>query len=612
MDKNSIIGAVLIVLILIGGTMFFSPKEPVKTSTATTKTDSLLQNDRNNNRDTSHSIAGSDTTLTKDSSKTSISSLPALWQQFGKGDDKEVMLENEKLKIRLSSKGGRISYVELKGYKTFDGKPLVLATKESSKFGYKFISGNDEVSTADLFFTPHVSGRSVDMVLDLGDGKSIHQKYSMEPNSFLVDHQLDLISMDQVLPRKINYIDLDWDANILVHEKDVKISRTHTTVFYRNHDEKPDNLSETKDDEQKFKAKTDWVSFKEQFFCQTIISKTGFDRAEVKSVQPLDNENVLKSLSARLSMAYNHEKLQSYKMQFFYGPLHYETLGSYNLDLERQIPLGWGFFITSWVNRFVIIPIFNLLSKFMSNYGLIILVLTIIIKLITLPFTYKSYLSTAKMKILKPELDELKKKYGDDMTKIQSEQMKIYRQAGVSPFGGCLPLLFQFPILIAMFRFFPSSIELRQQAFLWAKDLSTYDSIWDFGNVPIIHGIYGDHVSLFTLLMTVSTIIYSYMNANVNPTQNEFKWMSYLMPIFFLGLFNNYSAGLSLYYFLFNVLTFAQQYLFKLTIDEKKLIAQIEANKKKPAAQKKSKFQQRLEEIANQQKALQAQKAKKR
>jgi len=208
------------------------------------------------------------------------------------------------------------------------------------------------------------------------------------------------------------------------------------------------------------------------------------------------------------------------------------------------------------------------------------------------------------MKILKPELDELKKKYGDDMTRVQSEQMKIYKKAGVSPFGGCLPMLLQFPILIAMFRFFPSSIELRQQAFLWAKDLSTYDSIWDFGHLPIISSVYGDHVSLFTLLMTASTLIYSYMNASLNPTQNEFKWMSYLMPIFFLGLFNNYSAGLSLYYFLFNLLTIGQQYLFKLFINEKKLIAQIEENKRKPVSNKKSKFQQRLEEISKQQQEM--------
>ena len=313
-----------------------------------------------------------------------------------------------------------------------------------------------------------------------------------------------------------------------------------------------------------------------------------------------------------MSLSYNHSKDQSYKMQFFYGPLSYTTLSGYDLQLERQIPLGWGFAPLAWINRFVIIPIFYFLSKFITNYGLIIFLLTIIIKLITLPFTYKSYLSSAKMKILKPELDELKKKYEGDMTKIQSEQMKMYKKAGVSPFGGCLPLLLQFPILIAMFRFFPSSIELRQQAFLWAKDLSTYDSIWDFGNIPLIHSFYGDHMSLFTLLMTASTLIYSYMNSSLNPQQNEFKWMTYIMPIFFLGLFNNYSAGLSLYYFLFNLLTIGQQYLFKGFINEKKLIAQIEENKKKPTSNKKSKFQQRLEDLAKQQQQIKAAKGKKK
>ncbi len=597
MDKNSIIGAVLIVLILLGGSYFFRQPETPKPSKAGISVDSTHKGNVSSSGDSSKAIA--------DSSK-ARANVPELYRPFTTGTDKEVVLENEKLIVKISSKGGRVSYAEVKGMKTWDGKPLILTDKNSGTFGYNFASGNDLINTADLYFTPSISGDKnpvVDMAVNLGNGQSIHQIYSLEPNSYLLNNELKLEGMDKIIPKKINYIDLDWTSDIQRHEKDVKISRTHTTVFYRNHDETPDNLSEAKDAEEKFKAKTDWVAFKEQFFTQALISKEGFERAEVRTEQPQDNDKIIKKLSARLSLIYNHTPVQSYKMQFFYGPLSYTTLSAYNLDLERQIPLGWGFAPLAWINR-LIIPIFYELSKVISNYGLIILILTIIIKMVTLPFTYKSYLSSAKMKILKPELDELKKKYGDDMTRVQSEQMKIYKKAGVSPFGGCLPMLLQFPILIAMFRFFPSSIELRQQAFLWAKDLSTYDSIWDFGHLPIISSVYGDHVSLFTLLMTASTLIYSYMNASLNPTQNEFKWMSYLMPIFFLGLFNNYSAGLSLYYFLFNLLTIGQQYLFKLFINEKKLIAQIEENKRKPVSNKKSKFQQRLEEISKQQQEM--------
>ena len=601
MDKNSIIGAILIVLILLGGSYFFRSPKPADADKAKTSiSDSMHRN--------AASAATSDTSVTKSDTAKEESNVPALWRPYTKGHDTDIVLQNEKLIVKISTKGGRVSYAELKNVKTWDKKPLVLTDKNNSKFGYNFPSGNGElINTGDLYFKPVMTdgkNPTLDMVLDLGDGKSIHEIYSLEENSYLLNHELKLVGMDKVIPKRNDYIDLDWQEDIQKHEKDVKISRTHTTVFYRNHDENPDNLSETKDAEDKFKAKTDWVAFKEQFFTQTLISTEGFERAEIRSEMPVDNNQIIKKVSARMSLMFTHSAVQEYKMQFYFGPLSYPALSAQNLQLERQIPLGWGFAPLAFINWFLIIPIFTFLSKFITNYGLIILLLTLIIKLITLPFTYKSYLSSAKMKILKPELDELKKKYDGDATRVQSEQMKIYKKAGVSPFGGCLPLLLQFPILIAMFRFFPSSIELRGQVFLWAHDLSTYDSIWDFGQVPIISSVYGDHVSLFTLMMTASTLIYSYMNSSLNPQQNEFKWMSYLMPIFFLGLFNNYSAGLSLYYFLFNLLTIGQQYLFKLFIDDKKLIAQIEENKRKPTTNKKSKFQQKLEDISRQQQEL--------
>jgi len=307
-----------------------------------------------------------------------------------------------------------------------------------------------------------------------------------------------------------------------------------------------------------------------------------------------------KKLKATLTLAYGHNQTETYNMKYYLGPLDYHVLSKMDLDLERQIPLGWSFFLIAWVNRFIVIPAFGFLHGFISNYGIIILLIALYIKILTLPFTYRSYLSSAKMRVLKPELDELKAKFGKEPTKLQSEQMKLYRKAGVSPFGGCLPLLLQFPILISMYRFFPSSIELRQQGFLWAHDLSTYDSIY---TLPFTIPAYGDHVSLFCILMTISTIIYTYVNNQLTPQQSEFKWLSYIMPIFLLGVFNRYAAGLSIYYFFFNILTFIQQYIFKQMIDEKKLIAQIEENKKKPTASKKSRLQQRLEDLQKQQQA---------
>ncbi|MCX6350650.1 MAG: membrane protein insertase YidC [Bacteroidetes bacterium] len=608
MDKNSITGAILIVLIMLGGTYYFSTQNPDPKDTKA-KQEVTSTSPNQISKTTLIDSVGNKVQKTADT-------LPAYWAPYGKGEEKFITLENEKIIVKVSTKGGRIAYTEIKGYKNTNGKPVVLTQPGSSNFDYHFLYGDAEISTGDLFFTPSetpavVKGNnkaSLSMTLSLPDGKSMVQTYTLKGNDYMVDYSLALNNMNDVLPRRINYIDLYWKANLLNHEKDLKITRSHATIHYKNQDETPDELSESKNDEEKFKTKTQWVSFKEQFFCQTLIAKGFFDKGELSTVETEDS-SIVKTLSARLSLQYNHNPIEKYNMQFYFGPLHYKTLSSYNLDLERQIPLGWGFFLIQWVNRFVIINIFNFLSSFITNYGLIIFLMTVIIKLALMPLTYKSYLSTAKMRILKPELDEMKSKVGSDVAKQQQEQMKIYKKAGVSPFGGCLPLLLQFPFLVAMFRFFPSSIELRQQPFLWATDLSTYDSIYNFGfAVPW----YGDHVSLFTLLMTISTIAYAYFNSSLTPQQSEFKWMSYLMPIMFLGLFNNYSAGLSLYYFLFNILTFAQQYIFKIMIDDKKLIAQIEEHKKKPTSGKKSKFSQRLEDMMKQQQQLQQQRGKKK
>ena len=288
-------------------------------------------------------------------------------------------------------------------------------------------------------------------------------------------------------------------------------------------------------------------------------------------------------------------------MEFYFGPNKFKILKKYDLDLERQIPLGWSFFLMAWINRYAVLPVFNFLEGFGWNYGIIILVLTILLKIVLFPIAYKSYSSSAKMRVLKPEIEEISKKYPkkEDAMKKQQATMNLYKQAGVNPMAGCIPMLLQFPILIAMFRFFPSAIELRQQSFLWAHDLSSYDSILDLPfNIPF----YGNHVSLFTLLMTISTLIYTKMNQDMMGSGQQqlpgMKTMMYLMPVMFLGIFNNYASGLSYYYFLANIITFGQMFLIRRTIDEKKIRKQIEINKKKP--KKKSNWQKRLEDAAKQ------------
>jgi YidC/Oxa1 family membrane protein insertase len=333
---------------------------------------------------------------------------------------------------------------------------------------------------------------------------------------------------------------------------------------------------------------------KQQFFTQVLVAESGFDKpTRLETVAGLEGENFVKQMNISLTLPYNHGVKESFPMHFYFGPNHVQYLKRAGDDLEKQIPLGWGIF--GWVNRFIVIPIFNFLNGFNWNYGIIILVLTIAIKLMLLPLTFKAYLSQAKMKVLRPEIEEIQGKHKEDPMKMQQEMLGLYKKAGVSPLGGCLPMLLQLPILIAMFRFFPQSIELRQESFLWADDLSTYDSILD---LPFKIWGYGDHVSLFTLLMTVSTLLITMVNSQTTMTNPQMKWMMYLMPIIFLGVFNNYSAGLSYYYFLANIISIGQQFLFKSFVDDDEIHRKIQENKKRPQSQTKSKFQQRLEKMA--------------
>ncbi len=364
-----------------------------------------------------------------------------------------------------------------------------------------------------------------------------------------------------------------------------------------------DYLNEQKDDEEELVNKIKWISFTHRFFSSTLIAKDNFLNANVKVFEFPEEEQVgryLRSVQTEIGVPFKLSANETIALAYYFGPNKYKTLRKYKLDLERQIPMGWSFFLMAWINRYAVIPVFNFLESFGWNYGIIILVLTILLKIVLFPIAYKSYISSAKMRAFKPEIEEITKKFPDkkDAMKKQQATMTLYKQAGVNPMAGCIPMALQFPILIAMFRFFPSSFELRQQSFLWATDLSSYDSIYDLGfKIPY----YGDHVSLFTLLMTVSTLMYTKMNQEMMGSSQQqmpgMKTMMYLMPVMFLGLFNNYAAGLSYYYFLANIFTFGQMFLIRKTINEDKIRKQIEINKKKPA-KKKSSWQKRLEDAA--------------
>jgi YidC/Oxa1 family membrane protein insertase len=371
---------------------------------------------------------------------------------------------------------------------------------------------------------------------------------------------------------------------------------TYTNITYKFFENEVDNLSKSKSDEENLNTRLKWISFKQLFFNSTIIADESFTNAQIRQTKYDGNPKYLFNFYADIAIPYERQQNETAGMQFYFGPNHYQTLEQYDIELESNVYLGY--VIVSWVNKYLIIPIFNFLRKYIDNFGLIIFLLTIFIKTILFPFTYKSYMSQAKMRVLKPEIDELSAKFGPDkVMEKQQATMALYKKAGVNPMGGCLPMLLQFPILIAMFFFFPTSIELRQESFLWATDLSTYDSILD---LPFTIPFYGDHVSLFCLLMTITTIVSTSMNQQAMSSQSMpgMKTMMYLMPVMFLFILNSYSSGLSYYYFLANVITIGQTYLIRYFVDEDKIRLQLMANKKKPV--QKSNFQKRLEDMAKQ------------
>lgn len=455
------------------------------------------------------------------------------------------------------------------------------------------------IETGDLDFSVQSqSENSIVLEHKFKSGGAIEQEYSFSDKKYLVDYKIRLVDLEESIHRKHSTYDLVWDVKLPLQERALKSERNVSSVYYKYKGEKSvDNLSASKDeDEDDLQAGVHWISFKQQFFMSTMIFPQGLSEAGTQiMVEKPENEDYVAHMTANLSMPYSFDKNDEQNIQFYFGPNHYQTLKKLDVKLERTIELGPSIF--SWVNKLIVIPIFNWLSKYIASYGLIILLLTLFIKLVLIVPMFKSYLSTAKMRILKPELDAIKEKTGGDMTKMQQEQMKLYKRVGVSPFGGCLPQLVQLPILIALFRFFPSSIELRQKSFLWASDLSTYDSWISFGtSLPLI----GDHLSLFTLLMAASSLLYTIYSQQASAgMNNQMKYIMYLMPIMLFFWFNSYAAGLSYYYFLANMITFGQNFIFsKWIVDEDKIRKQMEANKNKKVSVKKSRFQKRLEEMA--------------
>ena len=544
---------------------------------------------------------------------------------FLNGRDSTFVLENEKLRVEVSSLGGQISSVTLKDYndhKNFNVdsvNPVKLFDATTNSYSFILNTHSQRFDTKDFYFTPvQLNDSTVLMQLDLGGGSKFGIRYTLPAGRYDVAMDVVQEQMDKVIPTNIPNLDFTWKQKMSRHESGRMFEERNSALYYKYSGGSVDNLSEAGSDDAQLQDKLKWVGFKNQFFSSILINKAYFNGGNFEShaipTENFDNRNYLKNMSMESSLDYSSTNPMPAQFNFYFGPNLYPLLSSYDelvspdedLQLTKVIPLGWTLF--RWINTGFIIPVFNFLGSFIPSYGVIILIMTILIKLILWPLAHKSYKSQARMRFLAPDIKALNDKYPDKEQALTKQQkmMELYRQAGANPMSGCLPMLLQLPILVAMFTFFPSCIELRGQSFLWVKDLSAPDAIvsWD-AQIPFITNYFGNHISLFCLLMTVVNVIYTRINMQNQAGSQSMpgmKMMAYLMPLMFLVFFNNYAAGLSYYYFVSLLITILQTYGYRHFVSEAKMRAMMADNAKKP--KKKSGFMARLEEAQRQQQAM--------
>ena len=520
-------------------------------------------------------------------------------------------LSNDKVEIEFTTRGAQPYSVKINDYKTYDSTDLYLIKPEMSQMGISIFAG-ENINTKDFVFqVAEHNDSTIVMQLPFAEGGYIQQRYVLPNDGYMLQNELSFVNMDGIIPRNVSMFDIDWSVIIPRLEKGYKNEKQYSKLdYYFTGDKKPEEIGRSRDAAKRIDTKVKWFAFQQQFFSAIMTADTEFASADldVKYFAENDPSRNLMACSAKLRSDFRAGSGNvTVPYTFYFGPNDYSGLKAYDQKYEKIIPLGgW---LVGWFSRLVIIPCFDFLGKFISNYGLVILLMTLLIKLIISPLTIKSYKSSAKMQVIKPEVDKLNQKYPNekDAMKKQQAMMDLYQKAGISPMGGCLPMLLQMPILFAMFRFFPASIELRQQKFLWADDLSAYDSIWDFGvNIPLL----GDHLSLFALLMAVTMFIYSKMTSaqmSDDPNMAGMKFMSvWLMPIMMFFICNNLSSALSYYYLLSNIITMAMTwYIRKFVVTEEKVRADMMLRANQP--KKKSKWQQKLEEAQKMQEQMQKQ-----
>jgi len=603
MDKNTVIGFVLIGVLLIAmfiinsrsNQAYLTEKQRVEDSIAATKP----------KVDT---IAVLKDSLIMDSLLTARQQLPDAFITDTTNTEKLDTLENEKIKIVFTNKGGQPKIVEVKDFQKFDGKPVILENGKFNKLSYKINTGNNQTAnTADIAFISSSKkiisdkSQSISYVLKDAAGKEITHQYTMQPNSYMVDFNISMQGADKWVSQ--NTINLLWQSEMPQIEKDIAYERQQSHICYLENGSYDFEYVGSGDDKN-FKDPVDWLAVKQQFFISALSAKNKFQSAVVKWVVPADSLQVIAQTTANCNLLLPAGSLATVPLQLYYGPSDYNILIKSNNNMENIVPYGSGVFaFVKYINRHFLLPVFDFLRNHIASMGMVILLLTLLIRLITSPILYKSYLSGAKMKALKPEIDRLKEKHGDDKQAFSMDQMKLWKSAGVSPLGGCLPALLQIPIFMSLYYFFQSNISLRGESFLWAKDLAAYDSI---ATLPFSIPFYGDHVSLFTITATLTSLVISVysmstMQDNSNPVM---KYMPYIFPVLLLGVFNNLPAALTWYYTVSNTITLILQIIIqKYIINHEKILAQIEINRKKPV--KQSKFQERMMAMQESNKKLQ-------
>lgn len=608
MDRNTVMGFVLLALLFFG--YFYYTKQGQLTAE---RQQQHIQDSLNKLKpkvDTTLRMQASDSIAAKrDSSIAGI-------KQDSTGKEQLVTVENKVLKITFSNKGGQPKEILLKDFKTFNGKPLILENGSFNNISYAINTGNNRTAqTSDLLFTPSAVQTGADgsqvitFTLQTSNGESVQHEYIVKPDDYMLGFNIKLNGANQLVTA--NSINLLWQAKALKQEKDIdwETQQSHIS-FVENGDFDFEHIVKGKQDDKKFVKPVDWLAVNQQFFASAIVAKNKFNSGEVTWESPGDTSlHTIVKATANLKLDVPAGNDAVIALQLFYGPSDYKILKSYGNQMYNMVPLGSGILaFVKYINRGFIMPVFNFLSSKIASYGLVIALLTIIIRLLISPLTYQSYLSGAKMKLLKPEIEQLKTKFGDDKQAFGMEQMKLFKSAGVNPLGGCIPALFQVPIFFALYDFFNSNIALRQQSFWWAKDLSTYDSIY---HIPFNIPFYGDHVSLFTITAAVTSMLISvYGMSNMQDNSNPvMKYLPFIFPIVLIGVFNRMPAALTWYYTVSNSITLLIQLVIqKYIIDHDKIMAKLQENKKKPVAQ--NKWQERVAAMQDSNSKLKAMKEK--